>query len=197
MYNYTLDQTRHMNQGVWIKHNSLSIQTETDTTNAFSTNDTTNTMPANKVISNNSLFIARTEKSISAERNYYKAKKDEEFLKTSRAAAYEQQMLEKSNQYAEYWIFEKGDRARTVINQYFDKKPSKDPCFINVYNKKTRTMEKHSFPNIVDMVFRDSKDLLGNRLGQTRIWGDLYLSTEIHKFMKAHWECLSEGSSEC
>lgn len=154
-------------------------------------------MPANKVISNNSRIIARTEKSISAERNYYKTKKDEEVLKTAHAAEYEQNMLARSNQYAEYWIYEKGDRARTIINKYFDKKSSGDPCFINVYNKKARTMEKYNFPKIVEMVFEDVKDLPGNRLGQTRIWGDLYLSTEIYKFMKAHWECLSEGSSEC
>lgn len=154
-------------------------------------------MPTNKVISNNSRIIARTEKSISVERNYYKTKKDEELLKTVRAAEYEQNMLEKSNQYAEYWIYEKGDRAKAIIDKYFVNKSSNDPCFINVYNKKAKTMEKYNFTKIVEMVLEDVKDLPGNRLGQTRIWGDLYLSTEIYKFMKAHWECLSEGSSEC
>lgn len=186
-----------MNKCVWIKHNSLVIPTQTDITKAFSTHDTTKTMPANKVISNNSRSIARTEKSIFVERNYYKKKNDEANLKTAHAAEYEHNMFAKSNQYAEYWIYEKGDRAIKIIDKYFDNKSSTDPCFINVYNKKAKTMEKYNFPKIVEMVLEDVKDLPGNRLGQTRIWEDLYLSTEIYKFIKAHWECLSEGSSEC
>tara|TARA_B100001989_G_scaffold246534_1_gene217554 strand:- start:1877 stop:2353 length:477 start_codon:yes stop_codon:yes gene_type:complete len=158
-------------------------------------------MPANKVLANNARIISRTEKSVSAERNFYKTKKEAEeafkSYKTNQTLEYEQNMTEKSNQYAEYWIYEKGDRGRLIINAYFDNKTSKDPCFINVYNKKERSMEKRNFLEVVKMIFEDAKDLPGNRLGQTRIWGDLYLSTEIYKFLKAHWEYLSEGSSEC
>ena len=158
-------------------------------------------MPANKVLANNARIIARTEKSVSVERNFYKTKNDEAALlkqeKTNRAIEYEQSMVEKSNQYAEYWIYEKGDRARIVIGSFFDKKTSKDPCFINVYNKKDKKMEKRNLMEVVNMIFEDLKELPGNRLGQTRIWGDLYISTEIYKFMVAHWEDLSEGSSEC
>jgi len=162
---------------------------------------TTTTMPSTKVLSNNARIIARTEKSVSAERVFYKTKKDEaaflQFEKTNRALEYEHAMVEKSNKYAEYWIYEKGDRARIVIDAFFDKKTSKDPCFINVYNKNCKHMEKRNFLEVVNMIFEDFKELHGNRLGQTRIWGDLYISTEIYKFMVAYWENLSEGSSEC
>ena len=116
-------------------------------------------MPSTKVLSNNARIIARTEKSVSAERVFYKTKKDEaaflQFEKTNRALEYEHAMVEKSNKYAEYWIYEKGDRARIVIDAFFDKKTSKDPCFINVYNKKCKNMEKRNFLEVVNMIFED------------------------------------------
>ena len=154
-------------------------------------------MPSNKIFNKNARIISRTEKSISAERNFYKTKKEEEVLKSTRALEYEQSVMSKSNQYAKYWIYEKGDRARLIIDAYFEKKSHKDPCFINVYNKKEKSMKKYNFYEVVNMIFEDHKELPGNRLGQTRIWGDLYLSTEIYKFMTVHWENLCEGSSEC
>jgi predicted O-linked N-acetylglucosamine transferase (SPINDLY family) len=158
-------------------------------------------MPTNKVDVQNSRIIERTEKSVFAEQNFYKTKKEEEALfksnERNRVLEYQQSMEEKSNKYAKYWIYEKGDRARLIINAYFDNKTSKDPCFVNVYNKREKLMEKHNFLEVVKMTFEDAKDSPGNRLGQTRIWGDLYLSTEIYKFMKVHWESLKEGSSEC
>tara|TARA_A100001015_G_C14966855_1_gene703345 strand:- start:198 stop:764 length:567 start_codon:yes stop_codon:yes gene_type:complete len=158
---------------------------------------TTTTMPANKVLANNARIMARTEKSVSAERNFYKTKKEEQMLKNTRSYEYEESVTAKSNQYAEYWIYEKGDRAKLVINAYFNNKSSNDPCFINVYDKKEKTMKKYNFFMVVEMIFKEVHDLPGNRLGQTRIWGDMYLSTEIYKFMNAHWNDLNKESSEC
>ena len=155
-------------------------------------------MPANKVLSQNARIMQRTEKSVSAEHNFYKTKKEEEALKYSRSLEYEKSMTEKSNKYAEYWIYEKGDRARFILDSHFHKKTCKDPCYINLYNKKVKTIEKYNFSEVVKMIFEDAHEALpGNRLGQTRIWEDLYLSTEIYKFLMNHWEYLSEGSSEC
>tara|TARA_A100001015_G_C15039732_1_gene738857 strand:+ start:1291 stop:1755 length:465 start_codon:yes stop_codon:yes gene_type:complete len=154
-------------------------------------------MPTNKVLADNARTIARTTKSVSTERTSYKTKKEEESFKNDRSLEYEKSMSTKSNQYAEYWIYEKGDRGKMVIYAYFYGKKSKDPCYINVYNKKEKTMEKHNLSDVIKMIFENTRELPGNRLGQTRIWADLYLSTEIYKFMSAYWEDLSVGSSEC
>ena len=154
------------------------------------------TMPSNKLISQNNRFLARTEKSISVERDFLSSTKKESYNKETRANEYEKVMTAKSNDYALFWINEKGDRAKRLIEAYFCKESMKDPCFINVYNKETRKMEKQTFPDVLKMVFDDTEKS-GNRLGQTRIWGDLYLSTEICKFMDRHWEYLKCGDSVC
>ena len=154
-------------------------------------------MPASKILANNARYMARTEKSNAAERDFYRTKMEEREHEKLRALQFEESMTEKSNEYAEYWIYEKGDRAKLIIKEHFSEKNSKDPCFINVYDKKERKMEKMKFSDITSMVFENKTELPGNRFGQTRIWGDLYISTEIYKFMIAHWKDLEDESSEC
>ena len=176
----------------WIKQ----VRTSESQSPRASKAHTTVPMPSNKVTLKNEKIVSRTLKSMDAETTFYKTKNDEKNLNKNTKSKYEDDMLQKSNDYAQFWIYNKGDRARVLIEAYYEKNTMNDPCYINVYNKDEKVMVKMKSPEIIEMIFKDfSKTLPSNRLGQTRIWNNIYISTEIYKFMCAHWEVLEEGSS--
>ena len=155
-------------------------------------------MSDSKVIRNNTRVIERTQKSIKAEYSFYYTRNDEYHVKNDHRE-YEDGMKKKSDSYAYWWIYEKGDRARLLVEEHYDKLSSVDPCFVNVYNKKTKKIEKYMLKNVLPMMFVHGKnsELHPNRLGQTRFWDDLYIATEIYNFLHTHWCVLEEGSSVC
>ena len=149
-----------------------------------------------KAMKINTKVLERTQKSMDNESTYYLTKSDERQNNRAKVQQYEANMKEKSDSYAQWWIYEKGDRARTILEQYHDENVTKDPLYVNVYNKANKGMEKSCLKELVTYMFEKGKteNRHGNCLGQTRIWEDLYVATEIYNFLATYWSLLGVSS---
>ena len=136
---------------------------------------------------------------MNAEWNHYQTKKDEQLQSKKRNTDYETMMKDKSESYSEWWIYNKGDRARAITELYYEGKENKDPCFVNLYNKAQSKIVKYNLGDVLANAFKHEcvTERHSNRFGQTRIWDDLYIATALYKFLENYWGNLAEGSSEC
>ena len=70
----------------------------------------------------NDAYLARTKKSLDVEKNYYRTKNEmkkqyaeQENTKNEERIAREASILDRSNTYSEFWIYNMGDRARRLL----------------------------------------------------------------------------------
>lgn len=138
-----------------------------------------------KIINNNAKFLERTQKSINAEKSYYNERKTIRDNKKE----YDNSMKNKSDSYAEWWVYEKGHRACTILSNYYRDYEIKDPLYINTFDKSKKGIQKYHLKDILYMMFTKEEFpvLPGNRNGQTRIWEELYISTKIYNFLYFKW----------
>lgn len=171
---------------------------------ALKTLTTVTPEPMSKATKQNAQYLARVSKSIEAEKNFYdkktyieeyknqteKSEKSEKFVNNA--------TLIKSQQYSSWWIDNKGHRAREIMNNLYDGVVNDDPCFINVYDRETRSIYKYNLACIIPWMFYGNiPERRGNKNGQTRFWKDLYINTDIYQFLSEYWGYLCGGSSEC
>jgi len=130
------------------------------------------------------------------ERQYYitQAKERQTFKEeVYKLSEYEQITKNKSNDYADWWIREKGDRALKQVENYSCNVSKNDPCYLNVFNKSNRKVEHWMIKDVINIIAKDDY-LPSNKFDQTRFWKDCYISSSIYKFLYCHYHEFSSVS---
>lgn len=160
-------------------------------------------MPAAHIIKNNDKIIKRTLESINAEKKYYENMKSEYCSSVNSNNEYKKEqnefangMLIKSQSYSCFFLKEKGDRSKNIIEQVYDQRDVKDACYVNVYDKSKKSVEKYKMKSVVETILKnpnmDSFDT--NKFGQVRFYNDLYLPEDIYKFVVEHHNTIKDTS---
>lgn len=160
-------------------------------------------MPAAHIINNNAKVIERTLKSINAEKKYYEQIKSEYYSSVNTNNEYKKEqkefangMLMKSQSYSCFFLKEKGDRAKNIIEQIYDKRDVEDACYVNVYDKSKKSIEKYKMEDVVKKILKtpNMESFDANKFGQVRFYNDLYLPEDIYKFVVGHHSTIKDTS---
>lgn len=153
-------------------------------------------MPKTRTLRINQEFVTRTQKSVDAETSFYR-KVTQESNHSYKPHVFEKETRDKTDSYSSWWISEKGNRAKLLVEAYYENTSSQDACYVNVYDKSKRMIVKYKLKDVLEHVFKNKSETRSNKYGQVRFWEDLYLSSDIFDLLKAHHQVLEEGTSVC